>query len=63
MAEVAENTPPLPPQAPLPSYYVIKNGLLIVRKKALRNGFCGLLRMSENVPAESPWDGGDEVIR
>ena len=33
MAEVAENTPPLP------SYYVIKNGVLIFRKKALRDGF------------------------
>ena len=36
----------IPPQASLPPYCVIKNGVLIFRKKALRDGF---LRTFERV--------------
>ena len=32
-------------------------------RKDLELNFCGLLLMSENVFAGSPWDEGDEVIR
>ena len=39
MAEVAENSPPFPPQASLPPCCVIKNGALILREKRCQNEF------------------------
>ena len=57
----------IPPQAPLPPCWVIKNGALIFRGKESWNQFLrtfwGGMKGYENVSAGSPWDDGDLLFK
>ena len=44
-----------------PSFQSMSDYLSV--REELEMNFCGLLLMSESVFSESPWDGGDKVIR